>query len=149
MNSLITPEIMLEIQERSAIGHSLRDIKEWLLKEKQISYSRVSISRVINKQRAMRKELTEEIMRPILAEKINNDLEILDAMIEECKATISMAKVKGDQRLKLGAMDRMDKFLRLSFKVKGIETEDTKDQAVETDYNEIITRFDWKNKDEE
>lgn len=137
---------MLEIQERSAIGHSLRQIQEWLATQ-GIKYSHVSISRVVKKNRTERHELTKEILRPLLEKQLTNDLDILAAMIQECQTTITLAKADGDERLKLNAMDRMEKFLRMSFKVKGIETDDEKDSAVETDYNEVLTRFDWKDKD--
>lgn len=147
MNSLITPALMLEIQERAAIGQSLRQIQEWLANQ-GIKYSHVSISRVIKKQRKQRETLSQEILRPLLEKQLTNDLDILAAMIEECQTTIKLAKAKGDERLKLHAMDRMDKFLRMSFKVKGIETEDDANTAVDADYNEVLTRFDWKVKED-
>lgn len=147
MNSLITPEIMLEIQERSATGHSLRQIQDWLAKQ-GIKYSHVSISRVIKKSRQARHEITTDILRPLLKEHLTNDMDILSNMIAECQTTIDIAKTKGDQRLKLNAMDRMEKFLKMSFKLKGINTDDEANQAVETDYNEVLERFDWKVKEE-
>ena len=146
MNTSITPAIMLEIQERAAIGFSLRDIQSWLA-EQGIVYSHVSISRVIKKQRIGRQELSQEILRPILTAHLTNDMEILADMMRECQVTIEMAKKKGDQRLKLLAMARMKEFLAMSFKVKGVETEDSSPEE-SVDYNEVITRFDWKKKDE-
>lgn len=147
MHSLITPELALAIQERSAIGQSLRQIQEWLLNDQGIKYSHVSISRLISRTHKKREKMSQEILRPLLEKQLTNDLDILSSMIEECQTTIKLAKAKGDERLKLHAMDRMDKFLRMSFKVKGINADDEKDTAVEADYNEVLTKFDWKVKE--
>lgn len=146
MNQLITPQLMLQIQERSAMGHSLRDIQEWLSTQ-GITYSHVSISRIIKKQRTMRQELSTEILRPILAAQLTNDLDILADMIKECQQTIELAKTKGDQRLKLLAMARMKEFLVISFKVKGVDTDDNQSEDT-ADYREVVTRLDWKVKEE-
>ena len=148
MNTLITPEIMFEIQERSAASHSTREIQAWLA-SLGIKYSHVSISRVINKHRKARYEITESIMRPILEKQIHNDLDILQEMIMLCRETIRLAEIKKDKRLVLATMARMKEFLTLSFKVKGISTDDESDKKDDSiDYDEVIHRFDFTKKEE-
>ena len=146
MNELITPELMLDIQERAAIGHSTRQISEWLM-SLGINYSHVSVSRVINKSRKSRAKLSEEIMRPILEKQLGNNVAILADMMAECQKTIELAKTNGDERLKMLAMSRMKDFLTLAFKVNGVATDDTENNDDSTDYHEMISRFDFKNKD--
>lgn len=141
MNTKITPEIMLAIQERAAMGHSLREISKWLKDKHDIVYSHISVKKVIDKNRKMRHEISQEILKPILEKRLTTDLDILESAIKECQDTIELAKSKGDQKMKMAALDRLDKFLRLSFKVKGIETEDSEAEELDLDYNKIMQDF--------
>jgi hypothetical protein len=145
--SKLTPQIILEIQERSAAGISLRDTQTWLLESKGITYSHVSISRLLKRRRSTRTEMAEQTIKPLIEKLLTNDLNIMEGIIADCQATIDIAKKKGDQRLKLQAIGQMKQLLELSFKIKGINTEEEK-PVESVDYNEIIHRFDWKKKDE-
>lgn len=151
MNTKITPEIMLAIQERSAIGHSLRDISKWLKTAHNIDYSHLSVKRVVDKQRKERYVLSEEILRPILEKRLTSDMDMLDKALAECLLTIDLAKSKGDQKLKMQALDRLDKFLRISFKVKGVPVDDNDDIQAENDISKLVADFSFleskKNKD--
>ncbi len=70
-------------------------------------------------------------------------MDILDAAIKDCQNTIEFAKTKKDQALLLRALDRLDKFLRISFKVKGINADNNDDIQVENDYSKLTADFDF------
>ncbi len=143
MNKDITPEIMLAIQDRSAIGHSCRQIRDWLLKEYNITYSYVSVSKVINKSRSIRQQISEDILRPILEKRLTNDMEILDEALSDCRETIAFAKKNKDKALLLKSLDRLDKFLRISFKVKGVAVDDTDEIGEATGFKEMSKKFNF------
>jgi len=141
---------VIQICNKAAIGQSNRQISKWLLEEHKITYSYVSVHKLVKKHAEKQKELSEELLRPILSKRLNKDVEILENMIKECETTIKQARADDDKILVLKAIDRLTKLVAISFKVNGINTED-KDEVKEKeiDYNEVIHRFDFRRTPEE
>lgn len=140
----ITPDILLEMQNRAAVGWSTRQISEWLMKEKGIKYSHISVAKRIKKSRSERKQYSEEILKPYLEKTLTSDLDLLDEIIKDARKVLKDAQKGNEPRLVLSAIDRLDKLLNTRRKFCGIEDKDEDStETVDINYKEIADRFNF------
>lgn len=111
------------IAKRSA-GMPLRQLAQWLSETHGIHYSHITLMRFLDRMGLARKALTEQIITPFVEKSLQSDVEILEASVARLRDLAKRAKEAGNLEEELKIMDRINKFLTLSFKVKGIGVED-------------------------
>lgn len=132
----LSPELQLACEAKITEGKTLREISKWLLDEHNVSYSYVSLSRLIKRKSETRKEMADAIIKPFMEKTLASDLELLENSLAELREIIKKAKKPLD---KLRAYDRLDKFLKLSFKVKGITLPSAQDNIdEERDFEQLM-----------
>lgn len=140
----ITPDLQLEIQNRAAVGWSARQISDWLLAEKGIKYSHVSVARRIKRSRSERKQYSEEILKPYLEKTLTSDLDLLEEIIRDARKVLKEAQKSVEPRLVLAAIDRLDKLLNTRRKFCGIDdSEDDNTETLDINYKEMAERFNF------
>lgn len=137
----LEPEMVLEITNKAAMGWSYRQIQDWLMKQHNIKYSHVSIGRCVQKSIRKRKEYTEDILKPYLEKSLTSDLELLQDLIRDANKIKKDAMKTGEHRLALSATDRLTKLVDMRLKMSGAHKEDTIIETVDTDWQEIQTKY--------
>lgn len=142
MQKQLDPHLVLDIQNKAAMGWSYRQIQDWLLAQHQIKYSHVSIGRCVKKAISQRKQYTEEILKPYLEKSLTSDLDLLEDLIRDANRIKKDALKNNEPRLALAATDRLTKLVDIRLKMSGAHKEDTSTiETIEIDWREMKDKF--------
>lgn len=141
LQKMLAPEMVLEIQNKAAMGWSYRQIQDWLMTQHKIKYSHVSIGRCVKKALSQRRQYTEEILKPYLEKSLTSDLDLLEDLIKDANRIKKDAMKSGEHRLALAATDRLTKLVDIRLKMSGAHKESSSQETIEIDWKEMKEKF--------